>query len=68
VGGARANKINYWLRRSAAPPKNILEGTISVLDTAYTLKATNNKRRAIYDDDFIFDDTAPYFYYDIVKD
>lgn len=41
--------------------KKILEGSITVSDVAYTLKATSNKRLPIYVDG-IFTDTAPYLY------
>jgi hypothetical protein len=41
--------------------KKVLEGSITVSDVAYTLKATSNKRQPIYVDG-IFTDTAPYLY------
>jgi hypothetical protein len=41
--------------------KKVLEGSITVSDVAYTLKATSNKRLPIYVDG-IFTDTAPYLY------
>ena len=44
--------------------KKVLEGSITVSDVAYTLKATSNKRQPIYVDG-IFTDTAPYLYDEI---
>lgn len=41
--------------------KSILEGTITVSDVAYNLKATSNKRQAIYIDG-VYENTTPYFY------
>ena len=44
--------------------KSITQGTITVSDIAYTLKATSNKRRPVYVDG-IYEDTTPYFYNEI---
>lgn len=41
--------------------KNILEGTITVSDIAYTLKATSNKRQAVYVNG-VYKATVPYNY------
>jgi hypothetical protein len=41
--------------------KSIIKGTITVSDIAYTLKATSNKRQAVYIDG-IYENTIPYFY------
>ena len=44
--------------------KSILEGKIIINDILYTLKATSNKRLAIYENN-IFTNTKPYHYNDI---
>src|SRR6201992_1337145 len=44
--------------------KKIIEGEISVIDTAYTLKTTSNKRQAIYINN-IFEGTKPHYYNNI---
>jgi hypothetical protein len=44
--------------------KNIMAGTITVSDIAYTLKVTANKRHAIYIDG-VYERTAPYNYSEI---
>lgn len=41
--------------------KKVLEGEISVVDTAYTLKVTSNKRECVYIDN-IFENTKPFHY------
>jgi len=41
--------------------KSITKGTITVSDVAYTLKATSNKRQAVYIDG-VYENTTPYFY------
>lgn len=46
--------------------KKILEGSISVTDVAYTLKATSNKRQPVYIDG-VYEATTPYFYDKIEK-
>ena len=46
--------------------KSITQGTITVSDIAYTLKATSNKRQAVYIDG-IYENTIPYFYDEIEK-
>ena len=46
--------------------KKLIEGGISINDTAYTLKVTSNKREAIYIDN-IFENTKPYLYNDIIN-
>jgi len=50
--------------------KNVIEGTISPIQLAYTLKATYNKRNAVYtniDNKKIFTDTNPVNYEDIIN-
>jgi DNA polymerase type B, organellar and viral len=44
--------------------KNVMAGTITVTDIAYTLKVTSNKRQSIYVDG-IYESTTPYFYNEI---
>jgi hypothetical protein len=44
--------------------KNVMAGEISISDQIYTLKATSNKREAIYVND-VFDNTKPYNYNEI---
>lgn len=46
--------------------KQLLEGTITINDQLYTLKATSNKRQQIYTNK-IFDNTKPYNYDNIIK-
>lgn len=46
--------------------KSITKGTITISDIAYTLKATSNKRQAVYMDG-IYENTIPYFY-DTLRD
>jgi hypothetical protein len=46
--------------------KKLIEGEIQVTDVIYTLKATSNKREAIYIDK-IYDGTKPYYYNEIIK-
>jgi hypothetical protein len=41
--------------------KSITKGTINTSDVIYTLKATSNKRQAVYIDG-IYENTTPYFY------
>ena len=43
----------------------MLAGTISIKDVAYQLRATHNKRRPLFVNDVLFNDTAPYRYLDI---
>ena len=45
--------------------KDMLAGTISIKDVAYQLRATHNKRRPLFVNDVLFNDTAPYRYLDI---
>jgi hypothetical protein len=44
--------------------KNVMDGSITVSDIAYTLKVTSNKRHAIYIDG-VYERTAPYKYSEI---
>lgn len=44
--------------------KQIFTGDISVIDVAYNLSITSNKREAVYHDD-VFVDTKPYYYSDL---
>jgi len=46
--------------------KSLFKSDITVLDTAYTLKVTSNKRQLIYVDG-IFNSTKPYNYDEINK-
>jgi small nuclear ribonucleoprotein (snRNP)-like protein len=46
--------------------KKVIEGEITVEDVAYSLKATSNKREAIYIDG-VYSDTKPYKYDDLIK-
>lgn len=47
--------------------KKILEGTITVTDVAYTLKATSNKRQAIYING-VYEGTTPYSYNQLISE
>ena len=40
--------------------KSLIEGSITIKDQIYTLKATNNKRQLIYDNNNILTSTKPY--------
>jgi hypothetical protein len=54
VDSSRAYNQEKWY-------KHILEGTITVSDVAYTLKATSNKRQSVYING-VYEATTPYFY------
>ena len=58
-GSSRALTQDKWY-------KNIMEGTITISDIAYTLKATSNKRLPIYIDG-VYEKTIPYNYNQIEK-
>ena len=45
--------------------KDLLAGKISVIEVAYQLQSTHNKRLALYLNDELFNNTEPYRYQDI---